>query len=89
MIRIEITEQKISFETSGVNPQGRQYHIRKQSGFFHTPTSKYPRAISFGLHESQMAPYPVGMYELSDDSYRIDRYGNLALSQNLILIPSK
>lgn len=89
MLKIEIVEQKLSFEKSGTAQNGRPYHIRKQFGFLHTPSSKYPRQINFGLADSQIGPFAAGFYEVSDESFYVDKFGNLALSQNLILIPAK
>lgn len=90
MIKIEITEQKISFEKSGTNAGGRAYHIRKQLGFMHVPNQKYPRQFSFGLPDSAVGPYPAGFYEISDESFYVEsKFNNLVLSQNLILIPLK
>lgn len=72
------------------NSNGRDWEIFEQTAYLHSPDKKYPEEMKVQV-PSERDSYPVGMYDFKVDSsnFYISRYGQLTLSRELKLLPSK
>lgn len=82
---IEI-ESSVVRVRSGDSPKtGKPYSISEQIGYFYRSGSKHSQEIKIELEKDQL-PFAPGRYELNDESFFVNRYGNLSLNSKLILI---
>jgi len=82
-MKVEIASTDLD-DRSGTSQAGKPYRIIKQTGYAFIG-GKYPEKISIRIEENQ-APYSVGMYELDDSSFYVDKFGGLAVSPVLVSI---
>jgi hypothetical protein len=82
MLRIVIKASEVHART--VNSKGREITFRDQDCWLHTPEGEV-RKIRVPLNRDQSA-YAPGNYTLSDDSFRVNDYGDLAIGR-LVLMP--
>jgi len=82
-IKIEIKSTE-RFNKSGVSKRtGKPYSIDSQQAYLHQPNKAYPVECSVNLKEKQDV-YPIGFYDLTEDSIYVDRFKNLVLSPSLV-----
>lgn len=81
MIKIEITSREVN-ERKGTSKDGNPFRIRAMTGYMHKSNEKYPQKIEINLRDEE-APYEVGMYELSDDSFFVGRFSSLMVRPDL------
>jgi hypothetical protein len=80
---IEILESK-SENISGVGKaSGKPFSFNKQEVYAHKEGNPYPDKSGIILQDDQ-APYPVGLYQISNESIYVDRNGRFALSAKLV-----
>lgn len=73
-MHIEIENPQIATRT---NDSGKQFH--EQNALMWTAGSKWPTQIKL-RHDNADHPYPVGEYEISDSSFRVNQWGSLELN---------
>ncbi|WP_324042579.1 single-stranded DNA-binding protein [Aeromonas caviae] len=84
-MKIEIVTSTVK-NKSGTSAAGKPYSINKQEGFLFTEGAKYPVRFEFNLADGATAFAP-GMYSLCESSFYVDRFGALAVSGQLVLVP--
>lgn len=82
-IKIEITSQEVRVRSGTSKKSGNQYSLREQEAYLHKPGQQYPHPIKITLDDNQPA-YPVGVYELTPESFYPDRFGALAVRPRLV-----
>ena len=88
MIKVEIINTKVEEFKGTSKKSGNDFCIRKQTAYLHSSSNPYPQKFTISLDDQ--APYNVGFYTLSDDSFEIDRnYGGLSIKPYLIPIVEK
>ena len=81
-IKLEIKSTK-RFNNSGVSKRtGKDYSIDSQQAYLHVENKAYPVECSVNLEPNQDV-YPIGYYDLTDDSIYVDRFNNLTLAPKL------
>lgn len=86
-MKIEIVSSEIR-EQSGVSQKTQKpYHIRKQQAFAHLEGNKYPVAFTLNVPNDRQ-PYSPGFYSIDESTFYVDRFGGLAISQEMKLIPA-
>ena len=86
-MKIEIVSAEIR-EQSGVSQKtGKNYHIRKQQAFAHLDGQKYPVAFTLNVPNDRH-PYSPGFYTIDETTFYIDKFGGLAVSQEMKLVPA-
>lgn len=90
-LRIEIKSPLVQ-EISGVSKAGKPYNIKKQVAWAslydqNGQSEPYPARIELSLNDGQ-APYPVGLYVLSDKCFYVGDFGSLTVGR-LLLDPVK
>jgi hypothetical protein len=83
MPRIEIESTQIKERSGKSERTGREYNIREQQALLFKAGSRYPDKIKITLDEDAR-PYPVGVYELDDESFYPSRYGSLEVRPVLV-----
>ena len=82
-IKLEIKSTE-RFNKSGVSKRtGKEYSIDSQQAYLYQPNKSYPVECFVNLEEKQDV-YPVGFYDLTDDSIYVDRFNNLTLGPKLV-----
>lgn len=81
MLRIVIKSAEV--HSRKVTSKGREITFRDQDGFLHH--GEEVRKIRVPLNRDQ-SPYAPGNYTLSDDSFRVNDYGDLTVGR-LVLTP--
>lgn len=85
-MKIEIQNTQVEVH-SGNSKAGRPYSIRRQGAYAHVAGAAYPVAMKITLQDNAQ-PFSPGFYELCESSFYVGRYGELAISNNLILKPT-
>ncbi len=83
-IVIEIVSTQINTRNGVSSKNGKPYSINEQVAFVHKVAGEYPDRIKINLENGQ-PPYAPGNYDLSPQSYFVDRFDSLAVRP--ILIP--
>lgn len=82
-MKIEIVDTKV-YERTFTPKDGRKpITFRTQKAFAQLDDKPYP--VEFNLQLWDHPAFPVGHYNLLDLSFKIDKYGNLALKSSLSL----
>ena len=81
MIIIEIAET----ETTNFFSEKSKKTFYKQRAYMHktAKNQKHPDPVTLFLGE-QNAPYPVGLFELDDDSFYPDRFNSVTVNCKLV-----
>lgn len=87
ILQVQVDSTDISTRT-GTDKNGKPYSMRSQTGYLDTG-KRYPQELRFRLKDGQPA-FPAGVYDVdvSRSSY-INKYGTLALSEELVLVPAQ
>lgn len=80
-MRIEVKNEELK-RVSGTSSRGKDYNFHTQQAYAHLPGKPYPVEIKLTIDAGNSA-YKLGFYELSNDSFYVDKYGNLGLSPKL------
>ena len=83
MPRIEIESTQVKERSGRSERTGREYNIREQQALLFKVGSRYPDKIKITLDEDAR-PYPVGVYELDDESFYPSRFGSLEVRPVLV-----
>lgn len=83
-IMIEITSTEVKSRSGTSARTGNPYSMREQFGYLHQQGQPYPTKIKIALEDNQ-PPYYPGNYDLSPNSFYVDKYDGLAVRP--ILIP--
>lgn len=83
-LMIEITSTQVKSRSGTSARTGNPYSMREQFGYLHQVGQPYPTKIKIPLEDNQ-APYFAGNYDLSPDSYYVDKYDAIAIRP--ILVP--
>lgn len=84
-MRIEIQSTELFVKSGNAKATGKPYSIRKQDAWAHIDGQPYPVRIGFNLEEGS-APYQPGFYMLNEQSFYVDKFGNLSIGR-LLLTP--
>lgn len=87
-MKIEVQSTEVTTQAGLITKgprQGQPYSIRKQVVWVYLSSAPYPVRAVINLDDNAQ-PYPVGNYELSEQSFYVDKFGSLALGR-LHLIP--
>lgn len=85
-MKIEIDSADVK-TVSGTNARG-PWSIRTQVGYMQQPGKRYPSEIKVRLKEGA-PPYAPGSYDVDlAASCYVSKYGSLALSEELVLVPA-
>lgn len=82
-IMIEVTSQEVRVRSGTSQRTQRAYSLREQDAYFFKSGAQYPEKIKLTLEDNQPA-YQPGVYELSQESFFVDRFGSLAVKPRLI-----
>lgn len=82
MLRIVIKGEQVE-EKSGKNARG-EWKIREQVAFLETSDER--KKIRIQLKDNA-PPYKVGSYDLGEESFFVDQYGQLGLLSRVVLVP--
>jgi len=76
MLTIEIHSTDIKVKSGVSAATNKPYEIREQVGYYRIPGEVYPRQIRIAL-EDDAAPYAVGLWEISGESFYVNKYEQL------------
>jgi hypothetical protein len=79
MLKIEIASEELDVQ-SGTAKSGRLYSIRKQQGYAHLPSARYPSPFTLVLEKNQ-PPFAPGHYMLCDESFYVGEFGRLMVGK--------
>jgi len=82
MLRVEV-EANVNVR-SGRTREGKPFEIREQHGYI--TMGREVRKVSLRL-EAGAEPRPAGFYQVADESFTTDEYGNLVVAR-LVLVPA-
>lgn len=82
-IMIEVTSQEVRTRSGTSQRTQRAYNLREQEAYFFKSGAQYPEKIKLTLEDNQPA-YAPGVYELSQESFYVDRFGGLAVKPRLV-----
>ena len=83
-MKIEIENTEVRTRT--ITAEKGDFTVKEQDAFCYQPSRKYPVPFTLQLGKEASA-YAPGMYELSEDSFFISRFGQLTLRRELNLNP--
>lgn len=84
MLRVQIKDPELHIREVK-RDNGDVLTFREQSGFVALPNGEF-RQVRISLHRDAK-PFPVGEYQIGDDSFRVGNFGDLQLSRQLVLLP--
>jgi hypothetical protein len=85
-MKVTIDNTEVS-ERSGTTAQGKPYRIRTQLGYADLG-KRYPSEVRIRLKDDAQA-YAPGEYSIDlGKSVYVSKYGSLALSEELVLVPA-
>jgi hypothetical protein len=82
-MRIEIKNESLKLVQGKSSRSGKDYSFHTQSAYAHLTGKPYPVEIKLTIDAGNSA-YKLGFYELSPESFYVDKFGNLGLSPKLI-----
>lgn len=85
-MKIEIKSSQTRERKGTSSKTGNAYCFYQQEAWAHLPTAPYPIQIDLTWNAENQA-LPVGLYQLSPESFYVDRNKNLSIKP--ILIPLK
>ena len=85
-MKIEIVNVNVRNQSGTSQKTGKAYSMNKQEAYLHLDGQPYPVRFEFNLADGA-TPFQKGFYTVTDKSYIIDRFGSLALSGQLELVP--
>ena len=88
MLKIEITENTFRTINGTSKRTGQPFSINKQDAYLWLPGQKYPTPFQINLEQNQPA-YQPGEYQVSPDSFYVDRYGSLAVNPKLVPLQAR
>ena len=86
-MKIEVKSEEVNTKTGFAKASGKPYSIREQFAYLHVPGDAYPVKCSLQLEDEQ-APYPVGLYETTNELY-VGDFGRLNVSRKMQLLPQR
>lgn len=84
MLKIEIEKQETRNVNGTSNRTQKPYNFEVQTGWVYLPGDPHPTRIDITLDQGSSG-YPVGQYELSPESFRVNRFGQLEVGQIKLL----
>lgn len=85
-MKIEIANVNVRNQSGTSQKTGKPYSMNKQEGYLHLEGQPYPVRFEFNLADGA-TPFQKGFYTVTDKSYIVDRFGSLAVSGQLELVP--
>lgn len=83
MIKIEVKSTELRQKAGTGKKSGKAYSFREQSAWAHLPGKPYPVEIVLTRNDNEPA-FPVGVYDLSPESFYVDGFGTLAVKPRLV-----
>lgn len=83
-MKIEIVDA--TAKTRQFSKDGKDYVFREQEAFLHREQDRYPTRMTISLGKDQ-GPYGPGFYCVSDESFYVNKYGNLDVAKEMRLLP--
>ncbi|AWA06641.1 single-stranded DNA-binding protein [Aeromonas hydrophila] len=85
-MKIEIANVNVRNQSGTSQKTGKPYSMNKQEAYLHLDGQPYPVRFEFNLADGA-TPFQKGFYTVTDKSFIVDRFGSLALSGQLELVP--
>jgi len=79
-MRMRVKSIEVSEKHGTSKRTGQPYTIREQFCFWENAATGEVRRVTLSLREGQ-EPYAVGQYNVSDESFGVDRFGGLAVER--------
>lgn len=81
-MRIEVKSEELKLVSGKSQRSGKEYSFHTQQAYAHITGKPYPVEMKLTIDKGCSA-FPIGNYTLREDSFYIDKYGNLTLSPKL------
>lgn len=84
-MRLEIKSTELKNKQGIGKSSGKPYNFFEQKAWAHLPDKPYPVETTVTV-DSGSSAYAVGMYDLGQASFYINKFGQLAVSPKLVSI---